>query len=81
MLGAGSRHALLAGSRSDSVRAPWLLEHRVKGVAVLPASAMVEMALAAGAIVFGSGSASVADVRLDAPPEDQSGQSRRRCSS
>ena len=53
--------------RVDPIQMPWLLEHRVHGVAVLPASAIVEMALAAGAIVFGSGSASVADVRLDTP--------------
>ena len=53
--------------RLDPIQTPWLLEHRVQGVAVLPASAIVEMALSAGATVFGSGSASVTDVRLDTP--------------
>ena len=53
--------------RLDPIQTPWLLEHRVHGVAVLPASAIVEMALSAGAAAFGSGSAGVTDVRLDTP--------------
>jgi phthiocerol/phenolphthiocerol synthesis type-I polyketide synthase C len=51
--------------RVDPIQMPWLLEHRVHGTAVLPASATIEMALSAGARVFGS--ASVTDLRLDAP--------------
>jgi acyl transferase domain-containing protein/NAD(P)-dependent dehydrogenase (short-subunit alcohol dehydrogenase family)/acyl carrier protein len=53
--------------RLDPGQTPWLLEHRVHGMAVLPASAIVEMALSAAATVFGSGPASVEDVRLEAP--------------
>ena len=53
--------------RIDPIQMPWLLEHRVRGVAVLPASAIVEMALRAGATVFGSGSARVTDMRLETP--------------
>jgi acyl transferase domain-containing protein/acyl carrier protein/NADP-dependent 3-hydroxy acid dehydrogenase YdfG len=53
--------------RLDPIQTPWLLEHRVHGMAVLPASVIVEMALNVGATVFGSGLASVTDVRLDTP--------------
>ena len=51
--------------RLDSVRAPWLLEHRVKGAPVLPASAMVEMALHGGFTIFGEHACVVDALRLE----------------
>ena len=51
----------------DSARAPWLLEHRVQGVPVLPMSAMVEMALRGAAVVFGGQRCRVEDLRLENP--------------
>lgn len=53
--------------RIDPAQVPWLLEHRVHGMAVLPASAVVEMALSAAATALGSAEVHVEDVRLDAP--------------
>ncbi len=43
----------------DPTRVPWLLEHRVLGTPVLPASAILEMALSAADRVFGSDPAGV----------------------
>ncbi len=51
----------------DSARAPWLLEHRVQGVFVLPMSAMVEMALHGAGAVFGGQRCYVEDLRLESP--------------
>jgi acyl transferase domain-containing protein len=51
--------------RLDSARAPWLLEHRVKGAPVLPASAMVEMALHGGFTIFGEHACVVDALRLE----------------
>ena len=51
--------------RLDPVRAPWLLEHRVQGAPVLPASAMVEMALHGGFAVFGGRACVVDGLRLE----------------
>jgi acyl transferase domain-containing protein/acyl carrier protein len=53
--------------RLDPARMPWLLQHRVHGVPVLPASAILEMALTAAAAGSASGPVSVEDVRFDAP--------------
>jgi myxalamid-type polyketide synthase MxaC len=41
---------------------PWLQEHRVQGVAIVPATAYVEMALAAAGDVLGTGSMSVRQI-------------------
>ena len=51
----------------DSLRAPWLLEHRVRGVSVLPMAAMVEMALRGADVIFGGQPCRVEDVRLENP--------------
>ena len=51
----------------DSARAPWLLEHRVQGVPVLPMSAMVEMALRGADVVFGGQRCRLEDLRLENP--------------
>jgi acyl transferase domain-containing protein/acyl carrier protein len=53
--------------RVDPARAPWLLEHRVQGVAVVPASAMVEMALSRAGAILGGGACCVEDLRLESP--------------
>ncbi len=55
--------------RLDPAQMPWLLQHRVHGVAVLPASAILEMALTAAADGSGSGPVSVEDVRFESPLE------------
>lgn len=49
----------------DLGRAPWLLEHRVQGAPVLPASAIVEMALHGGFAVFGERACVVDALRLE----------------
>ncbi len=41
---------------------PWLADHRVQGVAIVPATAYIEMALAAGHEVLSQGSLSVRDI-------------------
>jgi NADPH:quinone reductase-like Zn-dependent oxidoreductase/acyl carrier protein len=51
--------------RLDSARAPWLLEHRVQGEPVLPASAMAEMALHGGFTIFGEPACIVDALRLE----------------
>jgi NADPH:quinone reductase-like Zn-dependent oxidoreductase/NADP-dependent 3-hydroxy acid dehydrogenase YdfG len=51
--------------RTDPARVPWLMEYRVGGVARLPASAIVEMALAAGRTLFGAGGCRAEDLRLE----------------
>ena len=52
---------------TDPVRAPWLMEYRVDGLSLLPASAIVEMALAAGRALLGAGACRVEDVHLESP--------------
>jgi myxalamid-type polyketide synthase MxaB len=51
----------------DPERTPWLLEHRVQGVPVLPMSAMVEMVLRGADGVFGDQRCRVEDLRLESP--------------
>jgi acyl transferase domain-containing protein len=41
---------------------PWLADHRVQGAAIVPATAYIEMALAAGGDLLGSGSLSVREI-------------------
>lgn len=41
---------------------PWIADHRVQGAAIVPATAYIEMALAAAGEVFGPGSLSVRDI-------------------
>ncbi|MGA2604831.1 MAG: beta-ketoacyl synthase N-terminal-like domain-containing protein [Verrucomicrobiia bacterium] len=48
----------------DKNSLPYLDDHRIQGVAVLPASAYVEMALAAAAEVFGAQSVGLKDVEF-----------------
>jgi acyl transferase domain-containing protein/acyl carrier protein len=48
----------------DRKRLPWLSDHRVQGTIVLPASAYVEMALAAGAGVHGEAPFQVEELEL-----------------
>ncbi|NAS20741.1 SDR family NAD(P)-dependent oxidoreductase [Herbidospora sp. NEAU-GS84] len=45
---------------------PWLADHRVSGVPVLPAAAVCEMALAACADLYGDGPVEITDVELRA---------------
>ncbi len=52
---------------TDPVRVPWLMEYRVDGLAQLPASAIVEMALGAGRTLFSAGGCRVEDVCLESP--------------
>jgi acyl transferase domain-containing protein/acyl carrier protein len=51
--------------RLDSARTPWLLEHRVQGAPVLPASALVEMVLHGAATVFGERACVLDALRLE----------------
>ncbi|MFI5783788.1 type I polyketide synthase [Nocardia sp. NPDC051570] len=48
-------------------RLAWLGDHRVAGVAVLPGTAMVEMILAAGRVVFGVDRVVATDVQMTRP--------------
>ena len=46
---------------------PWLRDHRVQGAAIVPATAYIEMALAAAGEVLGTGSLSVTKIEIEAP--------------
>ncbi|MCK8678421.1 type I polyketide synthase [Streptomyces lichenis] len=48
-------------------RVPWLGDHRVAGVPVLPGTAYADMLLAAAAEAAGTDQVAVADVRIEAP--------------
>ncbi|MEV6558151.1 type I polyketide synthase [Nocardia sp. NPDC051756] len=48
-------------------RLPWLDDHQVAGIPVLPGAGFVEMMLAAGARVFGTDRIAVTDLRLLSP--------------
>ncbi|MEV4559520.1 SDR family NAD(P)-dependent oxidoreductase [Kitasatospora sp. NPDC049285] len=48
-------------------RLPWLDDHRVAGVPVLPGTGFAEMLLASGARVFGTDRIAVSDLRVDHP--------------
>ncbi|MGX9883887.1 type I polyketide synthase [Streptomyces sp. NPDC002276] len=88
-LPAARQHPLLGGHVADPDRPgrhlwqtpvgpdrlPWLADHRVAGVPVLPGTGFAEMLLAAGAEVLGTGRVALEDVRVEAPlvldPEPQ----------
>ena len=44
---------------------PYLMDHAIRGAVVFPGAGYVEMALAAGAEVFGTGEIAVEDIRFD----------------
>ncbi len=74
----------LAGTderRFESRLAPqtpgWLADHRVFGEVVVPASAWLELAEAAGRAVFGSGGAAVADLSIEQALTLPAAESRR----
>ena len=48
----------------DKEHLPYLDDHRIEGVAVLPASAYVEMAVAAAVEVFGAQSFALSDIEF-----------------
>jgi acyl transferase domain-containing protein/acyl carrier protein len=65
----GERHGLASApgthvwERDISLEShPWLGDHRVQGAAIVPATAYIEMALAAAGEVLGSGSLSVREI-------------------
>ncbi|MFD3925649.1 type I polyketide synthase [Streptomyces sp. NPDC058614] len=80
-LPAATQHPLLGGHLHDPDhpdrhlwqtpigpdRLPWLGDHRVAGVPVLPGTGFAEMALAAGAEVFGTDRIAVTGLRIEAP--------------
>ncbi|WP_078868997.1 type I polyketide synthase [Streptomyces sp. NRRL B-1347] len=88
-LPAARQHPLLGGHVADPDRAgrhlwqtpisaarlPWLADHRVAGVPVLPGTGFAEMLLAAGAEVFATDRVAIEDVTIEAPlvlePEPQ----------
>lgn len=49
-------------SEISLARHPWLRDHRVQGAAIVPATAYIEMALAAGAELFDAGSLSIRQI-------------------
>ncbi|HET7550229.1 MAG TPA: SDR family NAD(P)-dependent oxidoreductase [Gemmatimonadaceae bacterium] len=51
-------------SELDMASLPWLADHRVEGMALLPAAAYVEMALAASMEIAGPGPRTLRDVQL-----------------
>jgi myxalamid-type polyketide synthase MxaE and MxaD len=66
----GERRMLAGGQRSyvwerdiGLQSHPWLQDHRVQGAAIVPATAYIEMALAAAHEVLGKGSISVREIR------------------
>ena len=65
----GERHELASAPGShvwerdiSLVSHPWLADHRVQGAAIVPATAYIEMALAAGGEVLGGGSLAVRNI-------------------
>ncbi|MEY9842154.1 type I polyketide synthase [Streptacidiphilus sp. EB103A] len=80
-LPAATQHPLLGGHLHDPDhsgrhlwqtpvgphRLPWLGDHQVAGVPVLPGTGFAEMALAAAAEVFGTDRVAVTDLRIEAP--------------
>ncbi|MEU2801434.1 type I polyketide synthase [Streptomyces sp. NPDC007117] len=80
-LPAARQHPLLGGHVHDPERPglhfwqtpigprllPWLDDHRVAGVPVLPGTGFAEMALAAGAEAFGTRDVALEDLTIDSP--------------
>ncbi len=76
-----SQHPLLGGHVADPAapnthlwqtpigpdQLPWLSDHRIAGVAVLPGTALLEMILAAGRVVFGKHRVTVCDFVATSP--------------
>ena len=79
---ADSTHHPLLGERRDLADAPdltvweedidlethpWLRDHRVQGAAIVPATAYIELALAAAGELLGAGSLSVSGIEIEKP--------------